>query len=164
MTPGRVRQCGPKNNHSTPRNLTASGAGPCVAGLQRLLSAALAEIVSAGVDNDGALLQVNNCLRKALAKTYANDALRADELDELVGHRALGVTLGIRLDVAEVADVAVLVGRGAVSLVVGVDCAIGLRVSEEVGESGTTRGTYSAGQQKCSRWCCHQRCGCACRA
>lgn len=54
-------------------------------------------------------------------KTYPNDALRANELDVLVGHRALGVTLGISLDVAKVTNVAVRVGRGAVGLVVRVD-------------------------------------------
>ena len=54
--------------------------------------------------------------------TYANHALGADELDEAVGHAALGVALGIRLDVAEVTNVAVLVARGAVRLAVGVDC------------------------------------------
>jgi hypothetical protein len=56
--------------------------------------------------------------------TYADDALGADDLDELVGHGALGVALGIRLDVAEVTNVAVLVGRGAVCLAVRVDCRV----------------------------------------
>lgn len=61
-------------------------------------------------------------LQNTVVETYANDALGANDLDELVGHRALGVALGIRLDVAEVTNMAVLVGRGAVGLAVGVDC------------------------------------------
>jgi hypothetical protein len=55
--------------------------------------------------------------------TYADNALGPNELDVLVGHGARGVALGIRLDVAEVTNVAVLVARGAVGLVVGVDYA-----------------------------------------
>ena len=53
----------------------------------------------------------------------AEDALGADQLDELVGDGALGVALGVGLEVAQVADVALAVGGGAVGLVVGVDCA-----------------------------------------
>lgn len=53
--------------------------------------------------------------------TYANDALGSDELDELVRHGSLGVALGISLNVAEVTDVAVLVGRSTVGLAVRVD-------------------------------------------
>ena len=55
--------------------------------------------------------------------TYANDGLWADELDQLVGDGALGVALAVRLEVAQVADVALLVGWGAVLLVVWVDWA-----------------------------------------
>ena len=49
------------------------------------------------------------------------DALGADQLDELVRDGALGVALGVGLEVAQVADVALAVGGGAVGLVVGVD-------------------------------------------
>lgn len=41
------------------------------------------------------------------AKTYAQNAMLANQLDLAVGDGALGVALGVRLDVAEVADVAV---------------------------------------------------------
>lgn len=58
----------------------------------------------------------------SLPGTYANNALGANDLDVLVGHGALGVALSIRLDVAEVTNVAVLVDRCAVGLAVGVDC------------------------------------------
>jgi hypothetical protein len=90
-------------------NHTASRTGSSVAGLEGLLALALAEIVGAGVDDDGA----------------ADDALRADELDELVGHRALGVALSIGLDVAEVTDVAGLVRGSSVSLAEGVEVRTG---------------------------------------
>jgi microcystin degradation protein MlrC len=38
--------------------LTAGGTGTGVASLERLLSASLAEVVSAGVDDNGALVQL----------------------------------------------------------------------------------------------------------
>lgn len=54
--------------------------------------------------------------------TYANDALGANELDQLVLNAALGVTLAIGLEVTEVTNVALLVAGGTVGLVVRVDC------------------------------------------
>lgn len=68
--------------------------------------AALAEVVGAGVHDDGP----------------AEDALGPDQLDEFVGDGALGVALAVCLEVAEIADVADVVGGGAVLLGVGVDC------------------------------------------
>lgn len=88
------------------RKLTAGRAGTSVASLEGLLGVTLAKIVSAGVDDDGA----------------ADDALGANELDEVVGHGALGVALGIGLNVAQVTNMAVLVGPVAVGLAMGVDC------------------------------------------
>merc|ERR1712183_829605 len=90
-------------------NNTASGTGAGVASLLALLVLALAEVVGAGVDDDGA----------------AENALRADQLDELVRDGALGVALGVGLEVAQVADVALAVGGGAVGLVVGVEVRTG---------------------------------------
>lgn len=66
-----------------------------------------------------------------ISATYANDALGADQLDELVGDAALGVALGVRLDVAEVTNVTGLVRGSTVGLVVGVDC-------RALGQYGTT--------------------------
>jgi len=86
-------------------NDTASGTSASVASLLALLVLALAEIVGAGVDDNGA----------------AEDALGADQLDELVRDGALGVALGVGLEVAQVADVALAVGGSTVGLVVGVD-------------------------------------------
>lgn len=53
--------------------------------------------------------------------TYANNALGADELDQLVLDTALGVTLAVSLEVTKVTDVALLVIGGTVGLVVRVD-------------------------------------------
>ena len=141
---------------------TASGTGASVASLLALLVLALAEVVGAGVDDDGA----------------AEDALRADQLDELVRDGALGVALGVGLEVAQVADVALAVGGGAVGLVVGVDwmkregmsVMVLLLLGRLVGRAtrldsdSIGQETYSEDRRWCSRWCCHQRCGCACRA
>lgn len=84
---------------------TASGTATSVTGLLALLVTALAEVVGASVHDDSA----------------AEDALGADQLDVLVGHGALGVALGVGLEVAQVADVALAVAGGAVGLVVRVD-------------------------------------------
>lgn len=54
--------------------------------------------------------------------SYANDGVGTNQLDEAVSDRALGVTLSIGLNVAEITNVAGLVGGGTVSLAVGVDC------------------------------------------
>ena len=72
--------------------------------------------------------------------SYANHALGADELDEAVGHAALGVALSIRLDVAEVTNVAVLVARGAVGLAVRVDCVKLLETAHTRGRIERARG------------------------
>lgn len=53
---------------------------------------------------------------------YANDALRADELDELVGHGALCVALAVRLDIAQVTDMAILISWSTMLRVMWVDC------------------------------------------
>lgn len=86
-------------------NDAASWTSARIARLLALLVGALAEIISAGMDDDCA----------------AEYALRANKLDELIGHRTLTVALAIGLEVTQVADVADRVGRRAVSLTVGVD-------------------------------------------
>ena len=58
-------------------------------------------------------------------KTYTQHAILADQLDLRVRHGALGVALGVGLEVAQVADVALGVGGRAVGLGEGVDCGIG---------------------------------------
>ena len=66
---------------------------------------ALAKIISAGVHNECA----------------ANDALWADELDQLVGGRALAVALTVSLEVTEITDVTVAVLWSTVFLVIRID-------------------------------------------
>jgi hypothetical protein len=56
--------------------------------------------------------------------TYANNALRADQLDELVGGRSLAIALSIGLEVAKVPNMADLISRSTVCLAVWVDCSI----------------------------------------
>jgi hypothetical protein len=77
------------------------------------------------VNDDGALFSTSVSLgtstRMGATAPYANDAVGANELDERVGRRALGVALGVGLDVAEVTDVAVRIRGRAVGLAVGVD-------------------------------------------
>lgn len=52
----------------------------------------------------------------------AKDALGSNQLDELVRDRALCIALSVRLEVAQVTDVALRVRRGTVGLAVRVDC------------------------------------------
>jgi hypothetical protein len=56
-----------------------------------------------------------------LVSTYAQDGLSTDQLDKAVLLGAVGVTLSISLEVAEVTDVTVRVGGGTVVLAEGVD-------------------------------------------
>jgi len=86
--------------------LTASRTSTSVTGLLALLVSTLSEIVGTGVDNDGA----------------AEDALGTDQLDELVGDGALSIALAVGLEVAEVTNVTLAVGRSTVGLAVGIDC------------------------------------------
>jgi len=55
--------------------------------------------------------------------TYADNALLPDQLNELVIMRTLSIALAVRLEVAQVANVALVILWGAVVLVVRVDYA-----------------------------------------
>ena len=90
-------------------NNTASGTSASVTSLLRLLVSALAEVISSSVDDNGT----------------ANDALGADQLDQLVCDTSLRIALTISLEVAQVTDVALLVLGGTVLLVVGVEMGAG---------------------------------------
>lgn len=90
-------------------NDTASRASTSVASLLGLLVASLSEIISSGVDN--------NCT--------ADDALRADQLDQLVRGRALAIALSIGLEVAKVANMADLISWSTVCLAMGVEVGAG---------------------------------------
>jgi len=116
-------------------NDTASRTSASVASLLGLLVSALAEVVGAGVNDDGALGDVRcdshsrsrtgwNEMGGAMdekARTYANNALGSDELDQLVLMAALSIALAVGLVVAQVTDVAFLVVGSTVGLVLGVD-------------------------------------------
>jgi hypothetical protein len=54
--------------------------------------------------------------------TYANNGVGANQLDLGVLDGALGVTLSIGVDVAEITNVTGLIGGSTVGLAVGVDC------------------------------------------
>ena len=122
-----VRDSYRKGNLVGDTNDTASRARTSVTSLLGLLVAALAEIVGTGVDDDGALFVcVSSGYRKRVVererkKTYANNALRPDQLDQLISVASLSVTLAISLEVAQVTNVALLVVGRTVSLVLGVD-------------------------------------------
>ena len=127
-------------------NNTTSGTRSSIARLLALLIATFAEIISASVHNNRA----------------SEDTLRPDELDVLVIHAALCVALTVRLEVTQVADVAVAVFWGTVFLVVGVDCTTKVSWPMQVCIWGG--GAYSVGQRSCSRWYCRRRRGHACHA
>lgn len=108
------------------------------------------------------------CMSRDGRITYANDALGANELDQLVLDAALGVALAVGLEVAEITDVTLLVAGGAVGLVVRVDwresaCVHDSRRRVLCAAKRSFR-TYSEVRQRCSRWCCHRRRGRACHA
>lgn len=105
-------------------NDTTGRARTRVASLFGLLVATLAEVVGASMDDNGTLyIYQFNSREERLGGvcSYSDDAVGANKLDQLVRHRSLGVALAISLEVSEITDVAVLVGRGAVLLAVGVD-------------------------------------------
>ena len=101
-------------------NDTASRAGASVASLLALFVVTLAEVISAGVDDDGA----------------AENALRADQLDELVGDAALAVALAVGLEVSEVTNVALTVGWRAVGLALRVDWKMSMAVTIDSRKDG----------------------------
>jgi len=84
---------------------TASRSGTSVTSLLGLLVTTLAKVIGTGVNDEGT----------------TQNALGADQLDKLVLHGAVGVALGISLEVAKVTDVTFGVRGSTVSLAVGVE-------------------------------------------
>jgi len=82
--------------------------------------AAPAEVIGAAMDDDGA----------------TNDAVRADQLDQLIGNAALGIPLAVRLKVTQVTDMALVVFGGTVGFVVGVEVRSGARAAVGVVTKG----------------------------
>ena len=103
-------------------------------------------------------------------------ALGPNELDEVVGDAAVGVAMVIGFEVAEVADMAIGVGRGAVLFAEGVDWEKERVRGRCIGRGGRGRvgvgscggvwwiATYSEDQRLCSHLCCRRIDGRACRA
>jgi len=84
-------------------NDTTGRASASVAGLLGLGVVRLAEVVSAGVNDNGALQDVVSLHlgeRGREGQAYADDAVLADEFNQLICHAALGVALAICLEVA----------------------------------------------------------------
>lgn len=97
--------------------LTTSRTSTRVASLLGFLVSSFAEVISAGVDNNGAL-----CLVKILSIFYPNSditsglpypqyALSADQLDQFVLKGTNGITLGISWNVTEITNVALAIAR-----------------------------------------------------
>jgi hypothetical protein len=86
-------------------NDTASRAGTSVTGLLGLLVTTLAKVISTGVDDQSA----------------AQNGLGTNQLDKLILHGAVGVTLGIGLEVAKVTNVTLGVSGSTVGLAEGVE-------------------------------------------
>lgn len=124
-----------------PWSHTACRARASIASLLGLLVVTLAEVVGATVHDNGA----------------AENALRADQLDELVRDRALGVTLAVSLEVAKVTNVTLRVRRGSVGLAVRVDYAKSVMRPDDLSFLHHGMRAYSEGRQRCSRWCCRRR-------
>lgn len=62
-------------------------------------------------------------------KSYSNDALGADQLDELVSDGPLGIALTISFEVAQIAYVTFVIRRSTVGLVERVDYEFALALS-----------------------------------
>lgn len=103
---------------------TASRSSTGITGLLGLLVSSFAEIIGSRVNDNSSLHQVRMYLNISCRPTYANNALGTDQLDELVGGRALTVALSIGLEVTQITYMTSLIGRSTVSLAVGVDYAI----------------------------------------
>lgn len=58
-----------------------------------------------------------------IERTYANNALRANQLDQLIIDAALGIALAVSLEVTQVTNVALIIFGSTMGLVVGVDYA-----------------------------------------
>jgi len=93
-------------------------------------------------------------------KTYADDTLGANQLDEFICDCALAITLSIGLKVSEIAYMASLIGGSSMCL--------SMRVDYFPPSASPTPypivSAYNVDQRMCSRWCCHRTCGHVCHA
>lgn len=105
-------------------NDTACWTSTGVSSLLGLLVAALAKVIGASMNHDGALCWWSVIITSSGSdiSTYTNDTLLADELDEAILDRALGVSLTVGLEISQVTYVTLAVGWCTMSLAEGVDC------------------------------------------
>ena len=110
------------------RGRTAGRSRTSVSGLLGFLVCASSQIVRAGVDDDGALFipsgQSDLMLispRATREKTDADDALRPDQLDQLVLECSVGIALSVRRQVAKITDVTLFVVGSTMGFAVRVD-------------------------------------------
>jgi hypothetical protein len=141
--------------------LTTGRASTSVTSLLGLLVTTLTEIISSGVDDNSTLRKSVEAYENLFKWTYADNALGADQLDELISGGALAIALTIGLEVAKVTNMASLISWCTVCLAVGVDYSMLHQPGSRYEHSITT---HSGGQRRCSRWCCHQIGGRACHA
>jgi hypothetical protein len=87
-------------------NDTASWSATGIASLLGVWVTSLSKIVGASVNDDGTLCDQVSSYRRGwtgwACRTYANDTLGSNQLDELVLNRSSGVSLSIGLDVSQV--------------------------------------------------------------
>jgi hypothetical protein len=103
VTPQNLSYCLDRYDLLGDANNTASRTWASIASLKRLLVAALAKVISAGMDDDSALMYGSAGIQiygQGGDGTYSDDALGSDQLDKLVLDGSLGVALAIRLEVA----------------------------------------------------------------
>lgn len=102
---------------------TTSRPAASIASLQGFLGSSLSKIISSSMDDHGALQKDQFfCLFVFGYSTYSNNALRSNQLDELIRDRGLAIALGISLEVAKIAHMAGLVGWSTVCLSEWIDC------------------------------------------
>lgn len=107
---------------------------------------ALAKIVGAGVDNDGALLNISLLQDPTQQiQSYANNAVGTNQLHEVVGQGTLSIALSISLNIAHVANMTLGIAGSAVLLAVRVDW-------ERVREASPRERTPGATANKYSQW------------
>lgn len=121
--------------------LTTGRSWTSVAGLQRLLVSSLSKIIGSAVHDHGTLYSVSfSPWPRSKSTTYANDALRADQLDQLICDRALAIPLAVGLEVSKITNMAVLVGGRSVGLAEGVDWNAGQPCPSSEGRRRLTMG------------------------
>lgn len=108
------------------RVITAGRACAGITRLFRLFGVSPTKVVCSGMDHYRALLtKIPSTTRSSLYRrinTYTQNTLLSNELDVLVFDTALGITLTIRLEIAQISDVAFFVFWSTMLFAERVDC------------------------------------------